>query len=288
MAVARRSDWYISLVRRSLLKEFYGGQCSDMENMLRQKADRKLGVQTSFKKELIREYGLRREQTSPKSPIWNVATGAWEPYPDYRASLAPAHIVPQAFGKRLLRHMFGDKHHYDHLWGWRNGLMLPRDLAEAMDEWAVTIVPDIPDEPTPEQRRNWATSGVKEYKFRVLDPAHELLQTRVTTVEGDMRTGADLDQCRLHFREDVELRPCTSYLYFWHCCSVLDQSLRLFQDAARSKAPEKMGLGPFWRRVFADAANVEVMDWRMNPAYLEEAIAAAVCRKEPKDQKVGS
>lgn len=206
-----------------------------MEKISSRKAKRKLGVQKSFKRQLIKDYDLYDKSDSRKPqawPLWNVANGAWEKG-RLRSSMIAAHIVPQMLGKTLLRKMFGGHHHFYDLYGSKNALLLPAILAYALDDWAITVVPNLPDDATEQERRAWVASSPKEYKFRVLDPWNEHLRKRFSSSPEDTRLGRDLHQQRLCFRETSSFRPSVKYLYFHHCCAIMSRYHHLFYDEPR-------------------------------------------------------
>lgn len=283
MGALRPAEWHIGRLRRSLVKTIYGAQAHAVESTLHRKANRKEGVQRSFRSGVIRKYKLNDETLrSPQhGPIWNAAAGGWE---RERHLMRAAHIVPQAFGKTLVRRLFGDHHHHEDLWGAHNALMLPRGVAEALDDWAVTVVPDVPDAPTEGEARAWAEGEPKEFKFRVLDPDHEMLAEPVG-VGPVLRLGRDLDQSPLVFRPGCSFRPDTVYLYFWHTCAVMRMHYGLFRDnslLSRSRSDRKkakrlgykeeptrqLSMDDFWRYKLKELKRLDenpkaVVDWSL-------------------------
>jgi hypothetical protein len=80
----------------------------------------------------------------------------------------------------------------------------------AMDDGAITIVPDLPDDPSTEQVAAWESTEPKEYKWRVIDDEADILdETFIDLV--DMTT-RELDGRRLFFKNDM--RPRARYLCF--------------------------------------------------------------------------
>lgn len=228
MVFFRKSDWYIASVRKSV--EQAVGRLNAQGN------DRKVGIQSSFHKTIIKEYDLRRGKR-PGWGYWNIAAGAIEPSPHATGNehiLRATHTIPQTFAKVLFRRVSGDKHHHAQFWGPSNGLLLPEGLGVALDEWVVSIVPDITEEaidPESPEAKRWATAGVEDWKWRVLDREYDMLRDQpITRLSGDTRTGLDLYGARLCFSEGCKMRPSVAYLYFWHCCAVLNLYRPLFKD----------------------------------------------------------
>jgi hypothetical protein len=57
-----------------------------------------------------------------------------------------AHIIPYKIGPDLMKSFFGDQS--DDLMTIQNGLLLHAAIEEAMDDSAITVMPDIPLDPT--------------------------------------------------------------------------------------------------------------------------------------------
>ncbi|KAI1630541.1 hypothetical protein F4809DRAFT_301904 [Biscogniauxia mediterranea] len=216
--------------------------------------------------------------------------------------LQAAHIVPQCFGKKMFRRIFGDAHQDDAFWAPGNGLLLPRGIAAAMDDWSISVVPDLPDDdPQPDCVRKWTTSyPAQDFKFRVIDPADVNLGRRITFVKGDYRTGRDLHGTKVAFPKPY--RPNLMYLYFNHCCTIVKKNRGLFRDdatdifvirfrkAEQERIEREGGAGElqhrpftreydlqaFWRGMLNDLKRIEqdpkgtVLDWTMGLRYLEK------------------
>ncbi|KAI5918387.1 hypothetical protein F4810DRAFT_692555 [Camillea tinctor] len=322
----RPQEWHIALVRDSLMRAVYPETSHHhVQHFLRQKAERKIGKQISFRKHVSQQYGLLGDDRQVNTNcLWNMASADWEPtLPRYNNHKEPsgdigvtgaaqvelkagllqaAHIVPQCFGKKMFRRIFGDHHKDEAFWAPGNGLLLPRGIASAMDEWSISVVPDLPDDdPQPGCVQQWMSSyPVQDFKFRVIDPTDENLSRRITFVKGDYRTGCDLHGTKLAFPKPF--RPKLIYLYFNHCCTIVKKNRGLFQDAAtdwsvinfRNAEQERMklegGVGEgqhrpftreyclqaFWRGMLKDLARIEkdprgvMLDWTMGLRYLEK------------------
>ncbi|KAI0602446.1 hypothetical protein F4775DRAFT_243588 [Biscogniauxia sp. FL1348] len=323
----RPSEWHIALVRNSVLHVVYPPSSHrDVQISLRQKAERITGNQVVFRRHVVRQYGRTDDpQLVNTDCLWNMATGGWEPYLPIHSRgkkralveldttgassdelksglLQAAHIVPQCFGKKLFRRIFGDTHHHSDLWAPGNGLLLPRGVAAAMDDWSISIVPDIPDHDPPQACvQQWMSSyPTQDFKFRVIDPTDENLGRRITLAKGDYRTGRDLDGVKVSFIKPF--RPNLMYLYFNHCCTIVKKNRGLFRDDTtdewvirfwraeqeRMKLEGRAGeiqhrpftreydLKAFWRGMLDDLARMDrdpkgaVVDWSMELRYLEK------------------
>ena len=325
------SEWHIALLRDSLIRAVYPASAyNDVKKTRRDKAERKMGVQLSFRKRVTWQYGLPSDDYQLYgSRLWNIASAGWEPnvvqhgkpkesdpppikvdvsgttrHERSRGILQAAHIVPQCFGKKMFRRIFGDAYHNAAFWAPNNGLLLPRGVAAALDDWSISVVPDGNNNPQSGSLQQQTRSHrARNFKFRVINPADENLGRRITLVEGDYRTGRDLDGSRLSFPRS--LRPKLNYLYFNHCCSIVKKNRGLFQDAATDRFIHKFraaeldrmllegrvteealqnpqpfspeyDLQAFWRGMLDDLARMDknpkstVLDWTMNLRYLHK------------------
>lgn len=50
-----------------------------------------------------------------------------------------------------------------------NGLILHRHIEKAMDDGAIVAVPDIADDPTPDEVEAWEKKEPKNYRWRIID-----------------------------------------------------------------------------------------------------------------------
>ncbi|KAI0407339.1 hypothetical protein F4802DRAFT_18029 [Xylaria palmicola] len=184
--------------------------------------------QRAFRKNLILAYDLKDEKDKDKKyALWNVAQGNWVP----EDSLIAAHIYPYSWGQKMMTEFFGEECSNE-LFSARNGLMFPQAVEGAMGEWALVIVPDIEDNPTPDQVQQWTNNVPHEYKFRVLDPDHAAVEKIVSFEGGTPTRVKDLDQVRLQFRGSI--RPRARYLWLWFACAVLR---RFWRKGPRQAAP---------------------------------------------------
>ncbi|XDG09952.1 hypothetical protein ABKA04_009567 [Annulohypoxylon sp. FPYF3050] len=169
--------------------------------------------QSKFKCNLIEHYDAATKH--PKKPkivlfVHDTATGMDLP----KSQVTASHLVPHSLRPDMLVAIFGanvqgelDTPH--------NGLLLSKDVETAMDDGAIVIVPDIADDPTTTQIEEWESAGVKQYKWRIVDPEAEALDVAlqaVSTESPNIMTIRDLDGKRLSFKNDM--RPRLRYLYF--------------------------------------------------------------------------
>ncbi|KAI1284557.1 hypothetical protein F5Y07DRAFT_393521 [Xylaria sp. FL0933] len=204
--------------------------------------------QRSFHKALLNYYDLEdRENKNRQGLLWSVAQGDWV----HRRTLKAAHIYPYSWGQARMTDLFGEECS-EELFSPRNGLMLPGEVEEAMEDWAIVIVPAINDDPTVEQSKEWADSCPREYKFRILDPDHPALNQKLFTSQGPC--GKDLDQVKLKFRG--KSRPRARYLWMWFACAVLRQFWKDDPQNAASNLAPQLGKGmwgtkgPYLRKDF--------------------------------------
>lgn len=169
-----------------------------------------------FKKLVFSKYGLNDRLACHRNKLWSVVTGEWV----REEWLHVTHIFPTALGKLVERNVLNSSW----LWEVYNGLVIPEHIGKALDDWALTIVPD-----TSVTRLRARTTGFlitpREYKFKVLDPTHKSLKIPVYPSHANFPKekvseilGKDLDEQRLSFR--THTRPLDSLLYFHTCCAV--------------------------------------------------------------------
>ncbi|KAI8946363.1 hypothetical protein F4801DRAFT_596761 [Xylaria longipes] len=187
--------------------------------------------QRAFKKNILKDYNLEPDHRdkSKRGLVWSVAHGDWV----LNTQLTAAHIFPVSWGQKMMTEMFGDECK-DELFSSHNGLLLPDMIEKAMDEWAIVIVLDLPNDPSTNEIEPWIASVPREYKFRVLDPNHPELNQRISVLDDDNRLGRDLDQSRLVFRGDF--RPRARFLWLWFACAMLKR----FWSSPIHRGPEKL------------------------------------------------
>lgn len=232
--------------------------------------------QRAFKKNILRDYNLEpdRSDKNKRGLYWSVVHGTWM----VDDVMTAAHIFPVSWGQKMMTEMFGDECK-DELFSSRNGLLLPKGIKRAMDEWAIVIVPDLPNDPDINEVKPWIASAPREYKFRVLDHSHPELSKRISSSDDDTRLGKDLDQSRLIFRGNH--RPRARFLWLWFACAILKR----FWASPIHGAPEKL-TSQFGRGVWATAGHylrrdfvlgiMEEMDHEIDDFMLEGAMPTLV------------
>ncbi|KAM7199998.1 hypothetical protein V8F33_004172 [Rhypophila sp. PSN 637] len=131
--------------------------------------------------------------------------------PDF---LEPVHLFPYSLGPESLFALFGEDVK-DDLMTARKGLLFAPCVEVALNLGVITLVPDIPDEPTMEQVAAWEEEEPKNYKWRIIDEdAEEEYLDSYLGVFRETNSGRirDLDGKSLFFHN--ENRPHPRYLFF--------------------------------------------------------------------------
>lgn len=142
-----------------------------------------------------------------KGCCWCVATGEWHAVGT--SQLVPTLCFPPSLGRTVMEHII----HVDNPWITANGLLLPKPMSEAFDDWAVTIVPanhkDIPVQ--------WNHTS---YIMRIMDPNHPQLSKPLYDGPGQNSRVlvGDLDGKEMIFMRYT--RPFHRYLFYHACCCV--------------------------------------------------------------------
>ncbi|GAB1317032.1 HNH nuclease domain-containing protein [Madurella fahalii] len=217
------------------------GICADKVGM----GARQRSEQAKFKDDLIQFYGAAT--TKPNKPkviisVHDTATG----YEFLKPHVTAAHLFPHNLGPDVLVSLFGEDVEGE-LMTARNGLLLQPDVESALDDGAIAIVPDLPDDPTTEQVADWERKEPKNYRWRIIDEDAESLET-VIALESQgapkNMTVRDLDGLKLSFKNDN--RPRARYLYFLFVVAQLKMAWRheYRKDPAKKLKPQ-LGKG-FW------------------------------------------
>ncbi|KAI1302923.1 hypothetical protein F5Y03DRAFT_407390 [Xylaria venustula] len=187
--------------------------------------------QRAFKEHILKDYNLEPDKHDKlkRGLEWSVTHRNWV----VKDFLTAAHIFPASWGQKLMTEIFGEECGNE-LFSSRNGLLLPKSIKRAMDEWAIVIVPDIRNDPTIDEVKPWLETSPKGYKFRVLDPNHPELNRQLSSSDNDMRFGTDLDESPLVFRGDF--RPRARFLWLWFACAVLKR----FWSTPLEDAPDNL------------------------------------------------
>jgi hypothetical protein len=97
-----------------------------------------------------------------------------------------------------------------------NGLVISSHIETKFESGLFAIVPDVPDEPTPDDLQQWHNSRPREYKLKIINKDAKILAQMIPYVD---KTWKELDGKKLEFRSDF--RPRARYLYFHYCLQVL-------------------------------------------------------------------
>lgn len=172
-----------------------------------------------FKKDIKKVYGIDKRPAGHERKLWSVTTGEWI----WEDRIVPAHIFPPLLGDKVAIEVFGTLQ----IWRASNGMMVPRPIKRALDDWALTIVPDVAAVPTVEMTPAGGRFQ-RDYKFKVLDPENPGLRVEMYSKNpmpvqnGEGLTGNDLDGRKLGFY--TAARPLLSHLYFHCCCAIWKQT----------------------------------------------------------------
>lgn len=203
--------------------------------------------QSKFKKDLINFYDAAIN--NPRKPevvlsVHDSATG----HERLKSAVTGAHLVPRSLGKDILVAIFGADVE-EELNTPLNGLLLHTDVEEAMDDGAIAIVPNLPDDPSTQEVTVWESTEPKNYKWRVIDPEAEILDEPLEVISEDpasAMTIRDLNGKQLSFKNDM--RPRARYLFFLFVVAQLRLAWR--QEYRRDRDPsyvptKQLGKG-FW------------------------------------------
>ena len=196
--------------------------------------------QSKFRQNIIRADGAAI--TNPRKPkvitdLYDSATGR-ELVPSH---VTAAHIVPHSLGPDVLIALFGINVEGEIDTPY-NGLLLQSDIERAMDDGAIAIVPDLPDDPSTEEVATWESTEPKEYKWRVIDDDAEVLDEKF--LEGIDMTIRGLGGKRLFFKNDM--RPRARCLYFLFVVAQLKLAWRHdYRNDPANVLKKQLGKG-FW------------------------------------------
>jgi hypothetical protein len=107
--------------------------------------------------------------------------------------------------------------------GYQRGYFLQlagRLLGREMMILGFVIVPRLPENPSVSEVSAWNSSHPKEYKVRIIDMKHEVIDHVI--LPDSPQTWRDLDGTNVEFRSDF--RPRARYLYFNYCVQILKVS----------------------------------------------------------------
>ncbi|KAI2627631.1 hypothetical protein GGR54DRAFT_652465 [Hypoxylon sp. NC1633] len=169
--------------------------------------------QSKFKTSLIDYYDAAiTDQKKPNTILYihDTATG----HDFLKSTITAAHLVPHSLGNDMLVALFGGniEGELDTL---NNGLLLHQMVKTAMDDGVIAIVPDIADNPSTEEVAVWENSGLKDYKWKIIDPEAQILDEALEVNREDPAnpmTIREIENRKLSFKNNM--RPRTRYLYF--------------------------------------------------------------------------
>lgn len=245
--------------------------------------NRSLKKKRAFTKTLKQEFGGGLEekmvpsslQKRPKGSIWCITNGHW-----VLADMCTAvPLFPWVLGPAIHSFVMGTQLASTGLLGPSNGLILPKNVALAFDEWALTLTPSQPL--TPEQVS--ANTLVQRWTLRITIPDHPVMRERVFRAQvpqydDNKRKVADLDGRQLSmlpFRRDRIM-----HLYFNNCCVVWRTLYRAIPDID-AEDPRAFWdrflaiMGATWGHEFTRAAAITQVFDPTTPLVQERARAAA-------------
>ena len=200
-------------LRRSPIQLFVGAETG--LGIKNSRGQRDNSLQSAFTLELILKTGSKHPTSD--NQLWCPIHRNYLPRPIVIAG----HLFPWKCGEDTMQSIFGhsDSGHSE-LFKAENGILWSCEAEERFEAGHFVVVPDVPDQPTEQQLDTWEASDPKEYKIRVLNPTHPLMEDLVYG-RGDM-TWAALDNERLQFK--TSFRPRARYLYFTYFVAMLRRS----------------------------------------------------------------
>ena len=149
-----------------------------------------------------------------------------------RNTMKAAHIFPYAAGQEAMDNLFGRKNGRSELFEPENGLMLHMSVEVNIELGFMAIVPNIPDEPTKEERAAWSFSKVKSYKLEIINEnakGHVKLMPFGFNDENGERLWWKSQHGRvLQFKSDF--RPRARYLWWQSALSHLRKVWRYLEE----------------------------------------------------------
>ncbi|KAI1096632.1 hypothetical protein F5B19DRAFT_488585 [Rostrohypoxylon terebratum] len=171
--------------------------------------------QHQFEDALVDAYDLRGS-----NGLWDCIQRCDSPAENMR----PVHIVSPSFGNDYMREIFG----VDELYSPRNGLVLNNVVKSAMEASILVIVPNIPNQPTPEEVAAWRASNPCEYRIRIVKPEVKAFRQDYGNDHADYI--ASLNDHPLVFKNSF--RPRQRYLYFLFHMTMLRRATGLADGRA--------------------------------------------------------
>lgn len=120
-------------------------------------------------------------------------------------------------------------------------------MESALEDGAIAIVPDLPDDATTEQIAMWERDQPKNYRWRIIDEDAPSLDQAIIPKSQEVPDNMfvrDLDGRRLSFKNDN--RPGARYLYFLFVVAQLKMAWRHeYRTDPSKKLKPQLGKG-FW------------------------------------------
>ena len=201
------------VLRRSFMGLFIGAETGlGIKNSRRQRDN---SQQSAFRADLITK--MNSKHPDPRRlELWCPITSSYSPMDSSTAG----HFFPWKCGEATMEAIFGRSDSgQSELFKAENGILWSSEAERRFEAGYLVIVPDIRDQSTKEQVNAWETSDPKEYKIRVLDPKHRLMQALIFNTD---KPWADLGNGCVHFK--TNFRPRARYLYFAYCSAMLRSS----------------------------------------------------------------
>lgn len=226
-----------------------------------------------FRKDLIDFYDAGyRKPNNPKelrtALLFDNATGIH--FNKYLIRAAP--ILPYKLGPDLMT-VFFEEGSPEESTSAPNGLLLHCAVADAMEDGAIAIVPDLPFNPSPAEVATFNATNPKDYKWRVIDTDAESLDAMIlpTVEQGASRAMEvlrvrDLDGRDVHFKNDA--RPRTRYCYFLFCSAILKWAWRFRCSAIK----DRISMPP----VAVVESQLSKGVWAMLGSYMSESFLSAL------------
>lgn len=152
-------------------------------------------------------------------------------------------LVPHKIGAEVMTAVFGA--HADgcgHLGTAFNGLLVQdTEVAKALEDGAISVVPDLPSDATAEQVAEWEANNPKEYQWVVIDDSSEYLEDIISLMEFYDVVGC-LDGKRVFLKGDW-IRPSPRYLYFHFVMAQLKLIWRYQQNPTPAAMKPMLGTG---------------------------------------------
>jgi hypothetical protein len=156
--------------------------------------------QPGFAKDIMENYGTKKEADGKHSLVWCPSFGEWV----VRESRIAAHLFPLSLGQSTMTYIFGPDSKGE-INSAKNGLFLPKRMEDAFDDHQLVIVP----------AENAPPSQVREWRYLVVE--RNLLDV---AIEGKTKF-RDLHNQNLQFQPGNSFRPRPRYLYFHYILSML-------------------------------------------------------------------